>query len=113
MRPRCEVHFRPPRVGSTPASLNSGGYSTDQYLNTDGSSAFVGGAATEALADVHTESWVASASRALETQQMKWLPDIAEASSDPAAVEALRNVADLVERHVSRAYPPRTAGGNR
>jgi hypothetical protein len=88
-------------------------YSTDQYLNTDGSSAFVGGATTEALADGRTESWVASASRALETQQMKWLPDTAEASSDPAAVEALRNVADLVERHVSRAYPPRTAGGNR
>lgn len=86
---------------------------TYQYLNADGSSAFVGEATKEALAGGRTESWVASASRALEAQQMKWLPDTAEASSDPAAVEALRNVADLVERHVRLAYPPRTAGGNR
>jgi hypothetical protein len=100
----CWVH---PRFVEFPEQ-----YSSDLYLNADGSSAFVGGATMEALGDSGTESWVASASRALETQQMKWLPDAAEAPTDPAAVEALRNVADLVERHVSRAYPRGTAGGH-
>ena len=99
----CWVH---PRFVEFPEE-----YRDDLHLNADGSSAFVGGATKEALADSGTETWVASAARVLETQQMRWLPDSTDVSTDPAAVTALRNVADLVERHVSRMYPRGNAGG--
>jgi len=75
------------------------------HLNVDGSSAFISGATKEALGNSTTQSWVASASRYLEGQQIKWLPDNLDDAADPAAVTALKNVADLVERHVSRVYP--------
>jgi hypothetical protein len=75
------------------------------HLNPDGSSAFIGPATTDALFSRNTEAWVASASRALERQQVRWLPDSSQQAADPAAVAALRNVADLVERHVGGAYP--------
>ena len=83
-------------------------YRADLHLNVDGSSAFVAGATKEALAHSGTETWVASASRILEAQQMRWLPDSTDVSTDPAAVTALRNVADLVQRHVSQADLTRT-----
>lgn len=76
----------------------------DLYVNSDGSSAFLGPATVDALSGHDTEAWVASASRAVEMQQVRWLPDSPEETADPAAVTALRNVADLVERHVDRAY---------
>jgi hypothetical protein len=75
------------------------------HLNPDGSSAFIGPATVDALSGRDTEAWVASASRVLERQQVRWLPDSSEQAADPAAVTALRNVAGLVERHVSQAYP--------
>jgi hypothetical protein len=75
------------------------------HLNPDGSSAFIGPATVGALSGSNTEAWVASASRALERQQVRWLPDSSEQAADPAAVTALRNVAALVEKHVDRAYP--------
>ena len=84
---------------------------TDLHLNADGSSAFIGPATLDALSGRNTQAWVASASRALEMQQVRWLPDSLEQTADPAAVTALRNVADLVERHVDRAYPGGTGGG--
>ena len=88
-------------------------YHDHLHLNVDGSSAFVANATKAALAESNTESWVASASRVLETQQMRWLPDSTDVEPDQAAVTALRNVADLVERHVSQTYPqPRSAGGD-
>jgi hypothetical protein len=80
-------------------------YPKDLHLNADGSSAFIYASTRDALAGADTESWVASASRYLEMQQVKWIPDAVGESADPAAVAALRNVAELVERHVSRAYP--------
>jgi hypothetical protein len=83
----------------------------DLYLNHDGSSSFLGPATVGALSGQATEAWVASASRAVEMQQVRWLPDSSEETADPAAVTALRNVADLVERHVGRAYPGSTGWG--
>jgi hypothetical protein len=83
----------------------------DLHLNADGSSAFIGPATVDALSGRGTEAWVASATRALEIQQARWLPDSPEQPADPAAVTALRNVADLVERHVGRAYPGDSGGG--
>ncbi len=83
----------------------------DLHVNHDGSSAFLGPATVDALSGQDTEAWVASASRAVEMQQVRWLPDTPEESADPAAVTALRNVADLVERHVGRAYPSGTGLG--
>lgn len=80
-------------------------YPEDLHLNADGSSAFIHESTRDALASADTESWVASASRYLEMQQVKWIPDADGESADPAAVAALRNVAALVERHVARAYP--------
>ncbi len=88
-----------------------GGDHEDLHLNADGSSAFVGPATIDALSGGETQAWVASASRALEIQQVRWLPDSPEQPADPAAVAALRNVAELVERHVSRAYPTGTGRG--
>jgi len=84
----------------------------DLHLNEDGSSAFIGPMTVDALSEPDTEAWVASASRVLEMQQVRWLPDSSEQAADPAAVGALRNVADLVERHVGREYP-RSSGGGR
>jgi hypothetical protein len=81
------------------------------YVKYDGSSAFLGPATVDALSGQETEARVASASRAVEMQQIRWLPDSLEEIADPAAVTALRNVADLVERHVGRAYPSTTGGG--
>jgi hypothetical protein len=80
-------------------------YPEDLHLNADGSSAFIYDSTREALSAADTESWVSSASRYLEMQQVKWIPDAVDEAPDPAAVEALKNVAALVERHVSRAYP--------
>jgi hypothetical protein len=80
-------------------------------FNIDGSSVFVAEATKAALADANTASWVASASRVLETQQMRWLPDSTDVAPDPAAVTALKNVADLVERHVNSTYPQQHHGG--
>lgn len=80
-------------------------YPEDLHLNSDGSSAFIYDSTREALSAADTESWVASASRALEMQQVKWIPDAVGETPDPAAVAALRKVADLVDRHVARAYP--------
>jgi hypothetical protein len=100
----CWVH---PRFVEFPEEFQG-----ELHLNIDGSSAFIADATRDALSDHATESWVASASRSLEMQQVRWLPDTLEDPVDPAAVTALRNVADLVERHVSRAYPGRgTFGG--
>ena len=79
-------------------------------LNVDGSSVFVADATKAALAESNTASWVASATRVLETQQMRWLPDSTDVEPDPAAVTALKNVADLVERHVNSAYPQQRGG---
>lgn len=75
------------------------------HLDVDGGSAFIHESMRDALAWADTQSWVASASRYLEMQQVQWIPDAVGESADPAAVAALKNVADLVERHVSRAYP--------
>jgi hypothetical protein len=80
-------------------------YPEDLHLNADGSSAFIYDSTREALSAADTESWVASASRYLEMQQVKWIPDAVGEAPDPAAVAALKNVAALVERHVSRVYP--------
>lgn len=80
-------------------------YPEDLHLKADGSSAFIYESTRDALAGADTESWVASASRYLEMQQVKWIPDAEGESADPAAVAALRSVAALVERHVERAYP--------
>lgn len=80
-------------------------YPQELHLNADGSSAFIPDSTREALSAADTESWVASASRYLEMQQVKWIPDAVGETPDPAAVAALRNVAALVERHVSRVYP--------
>jgi hypothetical protein len=96
----CWVH---PRFVEFPVRMTG-----EFHLQDDGSSVFVTGATKAALEAPGTESWVASASRALEAQQMRWLPDTEEEQADPAAVTALSNVASLVERHVSLQYP---AGG--
>jgi hypothetical protein len=93
----CWVH---PRFVEFPGWLKD-----ELHINADGSSAFVSGATKAALETPGTEAWVASASRALEAQQMRWLPDTEEERADPAAVTALSNVASLIERHVSRQYP--------
>lgn len=82
----------------------------DLHVNADGSSVFVLGATTQALAETGTQSWIAAATRVLESQQVRWLPDSAELSADPAAVTALGNVADLVDRHVKRAMGARRGG---
>ena len=87
-------------------------YLEELNLNVDGGSVFVTDATKAALAESNTASWVASASRVLETQQMRWLPDSADVAPDPAAVTALKNVADLVERHVNTAYPQQQGGGD-
>ena len=87
-------------------------YLEELNLNVDGGSVFVTDATKAALAESNTASWVASASRVLETQQMRWLPDSADVAPDPAAVTALLNVADLVERHVNTAYPQQQGGGD-
>jgi hypothetical protein len=79
-------------------------YQDELHLNADGSSTFITGATRNALADEGTASWVASATRVLETQQMRWLPDSIDEPPDNAAVTALRNVADLVDRHVEQTY---------
>ena len=86
-------------------------YREELNLNVDGSSVFVADATKAALAESNTASWVASATRVLETQQMRWLPDSTDVEPDPAAVTALKNVADLVERHVNSAYPQQRGGG--
>jgi hypothetical protein len=93
----CWVH---PRFVETDEA-----YPQDLYLEADGSSAFISASTRDALAHTETESWVASASRYIERQQVRWIPDSPEESADPAAVTALTNVAALVERHVVRAYP--------
>ncbi|MYR07386.1 hypothetical protein GTV32_14190 [Gordonia sp. SID5947] len=77
----------------------------------DSSSMFATDTMKTALAEADTASWVASASRVLETQQMRWLPDSADEAPDLAAVTALQNVAALVERHVNQAYPQQFEGG--
>jgi hypothetical protein len=79
-------------------------YRDDLHVNADGSSAFIPDATKQALAGEGTEAWVASATRVLETQQVRWLPDSMDEPIDEAAVTALRNVADLVDRHVKRSY---------
>jgi hypothetical protein len=101
----CWVH---PRFVEFPQA-----YEEDLHVNSDGSSVFIAGATKLALADRDTQSWVAAATRFLETQQVRWLPDSLDDSADPAAVTALSNVAALVERHVSRTYPAGgTSGGD-
>ena len=52
--------------------------------------------------------WVASACRVVESQQMRWLPESTGRAADADAVTALRNVAELIERHV-RHLPARSA----
>jgi hypothetical protein len=79
-------------------------YGDALYLDSHGSSAFIGPSTRKALADYETQSWVASAARTLEAQQSRLLPDTADEPVDEAAVIALRNAADLVERNVVLAY---------
>ncbi|MCX2931185.1 hypothetical protein ORI20_12920 [Mycobacterium sp. CVI_P3] len=86
-------------------------YRYDLGLNTDGSSAFVSELTKAALAQSDTPTWIASASRVMESQQMRWLPNSADVAADPAAVTALQNVADLIERHVGQTFPQRLADG--
>ena len=93
----CWVH---PRFVEFPAE-----YEEDLHVSMDGSSAFITETTKTALAGSETESWVAAATRCLEAQQMRWLPDSPEVTADPAAVSAIANVAALVGRHVSRSYP--------
>ncbi|MET0899680.1 MAG: hypothetical protein ABWY45_17365 [Mycobacterium sp.] len=81
-----------------------GTYCEELHLDSDGSSTFIAARTRHALADEGTAGWVASATRVLETHQMRWLPDSADEATDNAAVTALRNVADLVERHVAQTY---------
>ena len=89
------------------------GQHEDLNIDVDGSSAFVTGATKAALAEADTPSWVAAATRVLETEQMRWLPGPAGSTGDEAAVEALRSVADLVERHVEAFQNERGEGGYR
>ena len=49
-------------------------------------------------------AWVASATRYLEAQQVRWFPDAPGERVDGAAVTALSSVAALVEKHVNREY---------
>jgi len=99
----CWVH---PRFVEFPEE-----YRVDLSLDVDGSSIFVTGATKNALAGNTTQAWVAAASRVLEVQQIRWLPDSSGRIADPAALIALQNVADLVERHVRRAHPLGDIGG--
>jgi hypothetical protein len=93
----CWVH---PRFVDFPQE-----YEQDLHVNADGSSVFITEPTKTALAGSETQAWVAAATRFLETQQVRWLPDSPDVSADPAAVTALGNVAALVEKHVNRSYP--------
>jgi hypothetical protein len=84
---------------------------TELHLNVDGSSSFIADATRSALASPGTEAWVASLSRCVEQLQVRWLPDTPDEAADPAAVEALNRVSEMLERHVAREYP--TGGTSR
>ena len=71
-------------------------------LDRDGSSVFLGPAVRAALAAPDTPTWVTAATRALEVQQLAWLPDSPTATLDPAAKAALANVAALLDTQAQR-----------
>lgn len=71
-------------------------------LDEDGSSAFLGPAVRARLASPGAPTWVAAATRALEVQQLAWLPDSPAATLDPAARGALGDVGALLDGQARR-----------
>jgi hypothetical protein len=81
-------------------TFDSGNYS-NQLLGPDRTSIFFPESARRVIQEGTAERWLVATARVMESLHMQWLPSQYHEVADGAAVDALRNVAAIIDRYAS------------